>query len=198
MRSTGTGRVLTVGVVVTALAWVGTGTAAATPHAGPGVTVTNDDYALAALSSAEVPDLAVFLDVFASADREPFADLEVFAAGYECVTGAEDAVPATMETLESASATGTLPLDCASPTGDPVTGEAVVQDVGWDGEGSLLPPEVIPPGPGVRCLLFVLTREATVTGTVRVTIPGLGIDADATGDRGQLRHVRGICPPERP
>ncbi len=195
MRSRRAGRALTVAAVAAGLAWTGAGTAAAGPPTGGGVTVTNDDYGLAALSSAEVPGLTVFLDVFAPGDRSPFADLEVFVAGYECVTGEEDSIPATVQALESASAAGTLPLTCSSPTGE-VTGEAVVQDVVWDGEGPLRS-EVIRPGPGVRCVLFVVAREATVTGTVQVTIPDLGIDAEATGERGELRHVTGICPPAR-
>ena len=193
MRSPRAGRVLTVGAVVVALAWSTAGTAGATPPAGAGVTVTNDDYALAALPSAEEPDMTVFLDVFATEDRAPFADLEVFVAGYECVTGEEDSIPATVATLEAASTAGTLPLTCGSPTGSDVTGQAVVEGVAWDGEGPRRY-EVIPPGPGVRCLLLVAAREATVTGTVQVTIPDLMIDAEATGERGELRHVTGICP----
>lgn len=196
MRSAGAGRVLTVGVVVAALVWSGAGTAGATPPAGGGVTVTNDDYALAALPSAEVPGMTVFLDVFATEDRAPFADLEVFVGEYECVTGEEDSIPATMATLESATAAGTLPLTCGSSTADEVTGTAVVEEVVWDGEGPLRY-EVIPPGPGVRCLLVVVAREAAVKGTVHVTIPDLGIDAEASGERGELRHVTGICPPAR-
>lgn len=187
---------MTVGVVAAALGWSGAATAGATPPAGGGVTVTNDDYALAALPSAEVPGMTVFLDVFAPEDRAPFADLEVFVAGYECVTGEEDNIPATVRTLTFASTAGTLPLACSSPTGPDVSGTAVVEGVVWDGEGPLRF-EVIPPGPGVRCLLSVIAREAAVTGTVQVTIPELRIDAEATGERGELRHVTGICPPAR-
>jgi hypothetical protein len=70
----------------------------------------------------------------------------------------------------------------------------VVVTLAWSAAGTA---GATPPGPGVRCLLFVTAREATVTGTVQVTIPDLMIDAEATGERGELRHVTGICPPLR-
>lgn len=194
-RRTRTGRALTAGTAAT-LVWVTAGTAAAAPPAGRAITVTHDGYALAALTSAEVPDLTVYLDVFDPGDRAPFADLEVFVSGFECVTGEEDSIPATMRTLRAADASGTLPLSCSSPAGETVLGEAVVVGVAWAGEGRLPPPEVIPRGPGVLCTLVVSTRDASVAGTVRVVVPDLGVDATATGDRGQLRHVTGICLPE--
>ena len=171
-----------------------TGTATAGPPEGHGLTITQDGYALTALASADGA-LLVHLDVFDPLDRAPFADLEVFVAGYECVTGEEDSVPATMRTLRSASAVGTLPLTCGSEEGT-VTGTAVVEGVTWQATGRPVT-DVVPPSAGDPRLRTTVTRQAAVAGSVRVSVPGLGVDTVATGDAGELRSVTTVPVPGR-
>ena len=81
---------------------------------------------------------------------------------------------------------------CGSPEGE-ATGSATV-DLGWAGEGPVR--RYVIAGPGFPCRSLGREREADVTGSVQVVIPGLGIEEFTTpdDDNGRLTSVRSICP----
>jgi hypothetical protein len=144
-----------------------------------------------AVLSEPASGLAVFLDAFAPPAKPSFARLEIFVAGYECLT--EEAIPAELDGLDSGSAEGELTLTCGSPQGE-VTASADV-DVVWEGTGRATRTTLA--GPGQPCVVQIRTREATVNGTVEVTIPELGIEETAVPEFGELRVATEHCPPGR-
>jgi hypothetical protein len=135
--------------------------------------------------------LTVFLDAFAPPEEPSFAGLEIFVAGYECVT--VEAIGAELDGVDSASAEGELTLTCGSPQGE-ATAYADV-DVVWEGTGRTT--RTILAGRGQPCVVHIRTRGATVTGTVVVTIPELGIEETAVPEFGELRLATELCPPGR-
>jgi hypothetical protein len=183
-------RPLVVGALVAALAWSGTGTAAAARPSDPGPSRSTTESAMAVLSEA-TSDVVVFLDAFTPPGEPSFARLEIFVAGYECLT--EDSVPADLDGLESAAAVGALTLTCGSARGN-MTAFADV-DVAWQGTGRSTRTTLA--GHGRNCVQRIRTREATVTGTVEVTVPELGIDETAVPEFGELRLATELCPPRR-
>jgi hypothetical protein len=144
-----------------------------------------------AVLSEPASGVTVFLDAFAPPEEPSFAGLEIFVSGYECLT--EESVPAELDGLDSASAEGELTLTCGSPQGE-VTAYAEV-DVAWEGTGRTTRTALA--GPGRPCLVKIRTREATVTGTVKVEIPELGIEETAVPEFGELRVATELCPPGR-
>ncbi len=181
-------RALTTGALAAAVVWAGAGTAAAAPG-DHWPTRTTTGSASAVLTGTTTPGMAVFFDAFAPDRTEPFGGLEVFVAGYECLT--EDRVPATIDGLESATAAGELAFVCGSPEGE-ATGSATV-DLTWTGEGGVQYSAFA--GEGSPCASFARDRQAEVTGSVRVVIPGLGIDESTVpaDDSGRLASVTSIC-----
>ena len=188
MGSSTLSRILTAGAFSAVLAAATAGTAAAAPPSDHEPTRSTTGSAFAFLSG---PESAVFLDAFAPPGEDSFATLEIFVAGFECLT--EERIPAVVDDLTSASATGELTLTCGSAEGE-VLAHAVV-DVAWEGEGPISPSTFA--GRGMACVVRVLTRQATVTGTVQVTIPELGIDETARPGEGELREATELCPPRR-
>ena len=193
MRKQTSVRSVTTGALAAAMAWAGTGTAAAAPPEDRGPERTATSYATAVLTGTET-DMAVFFDVYAPEGDPAFGILEVFVDGYECLT--EDRVAATVDGLESATAAGTLDLVCGSPDGE-YAGTATVVDLRWIGEGEIERYTVA--GRIFSCSGFGEQRRADVTGSVTVEIPGLGIDESTAADDtySRLTYVEGICPPGR-
>jgi hypothetical protein len=189
MAHTTATRALTTGALAAAVVWAGAGTAAAAPPGDHWPTRTTTGYASAVLTGTTTPGMAVFFDAYAPDRTEPFGGLEVFVAGYECLT--EDRVPATIDGLESATAAGELAFVCGSPEGE-VTGSATV-DLTWTGEGDVR--HYVLAGPGFPCISFGRERQADVTGSVRVVIPELRIDESTIADDGssRLTSVTSIC-----
>jgi hypothetical protein len=144
-----------------------------------------------AVLSEPASGVTVFLDAFAPPEEPSFAGLEIFVAGYECLT--EDAIPAELDRLDSGSAEGELTLTCGSEQGQ-VTAHAEV-DVVWEGTGRTTLTTLA--GPGRPCVVHIRTREAAVTGTVEVEIPELGIEETAVPEFGELRVATELCPPGR-
>jgi hypothetical protein len=183
-------RTVVVGALAASLAWSGAGTAAAARPSDPGPSRSTTGSAMAVLSE-EPSGLTVFLDAFTPPGEPSFARLEIFVAGHECLT--ENSIPATLDGLESASAEGRLTLTCGSAQGD-VTAVADV-DVAWEGAGRTTRTTLA--GPGRNCVVKIRTREATVTGTVEVSVPELGIEETAAPEVGELRLATELCPPLR-
>jgi hypothetical protein len=183
-------RFLVTGVLAAALTWSGAGTVGAAPPSDPGPSRSTTGSATAVLSGPE-SGLTVFLDAFAPPGEASFARLEIFVAGFECLT--EESVPAELDGLDSASAGGELTLICGSPQGE-VTALADVEVV-WEGTGRVARTTLA--GPGRICVVQIRAREATVTGTVEVTIPELEIQETAVPEFGELRLATELCPPRR-
>ncbi len=183
-------RTLVVGALAASLAWSGAGTATAARPSDPGPSRFTTGSAMAVLSEPS-SGVSVFLDAFTPPGKASFARLEVFVAGYECTT--EHSIPADLDGLESASGEGRLTLTCGSAQGD-VTAFADV-DVAWQGTGRVTRTTLA--GSGQDCIVKIRTREATVTGTVEVRVPELGIVQTAVPDFGELRLATELCPPRR-
>jgi hypothetical protein len=189
MTHTTVTRAVTTGALAAAVVWAGAGTATAAPS-DHWPTRTTTGSASAVLTGTATPGMAVFFDAYAPDRTEPFGGLEVFVAGYECLT--EDRVPATIDGLESATAAGELTFVCGSPAGE-VTGSATV-DLTWTGVGDVR--RYVVAGAGSPCISFGRERHAEVTGSVQVVIPALGIDESAIpeDDFSRLTSVTSICP----
>lgn len=181
---------LVAGVLAAAMTWSGIGTATAAPPPDPGPSRSTTGSASAYLAGP-VTGLGVFLDAFTPPGETSFARVEIFVAGYECLT--DESIPAELDGLDFASAQGQLTLTCGSSQGE-ITGYADV-DVAWEGTGRITRTTLA--GHGRACLVRIQAREATVTGTVEVTIPGLGIQETAVPESGELRQATEHCPPRR-
>jgi hypothetical protein len=183
-------RTLVAGALAAVLAWTGTGTATASLPSDPGPSRSTTESAMAVLSEP-TSGVTVFLDAFTPPSEPSFARLEVFVAGYECLT--EDSIAADLDGLTSAFAGGELTLTCGSAQGD-VTAFAAV-DVDWLGAGRITRTTLA--GRGRDCLVTIRTRGATVEGTIEVTVPELGIEETARPEFGELRLSTDLCPPRR-
>ena len=184
-------RGLTVLLLAGATIWAAAGPAAA------GVTRSTLGLASVFLTNPDPagPEILVPFDVFAPEGVDAFGRGEIFVLGFECVT--EDAVPATVDGLASASAQGELAYVCNSPT-DSVTGTATV-DLAWIADGRTR--RVTTAGPFSPCVTHLQIRHATVTGSVHILIPDLGVDVTATSpgdDDDSVRQERSLCHPSRP
>lgn len=150
-----------------------------------GVFLTNPDPA--------GPETFVPFDVFAPPGEAAFGGGEVFVLGYECLT--EQRVPATVSGLDSATAAGTYAFTCGSPTAPPegIPGEAVV-DLVWTGEGTVRRTTSV--DRERLCVVRSAARHARVTGSVRVTVPALGVDVTVTApgdDDDAIREEKSLC-----
>lgn len=191
MTSSTTARALLAAALTGALAWGGTGTAAAAPPEGAGPVRSTDGSAVALLGSAEEPNLGIILDVFDPQDQPAFSGLDVFFGAYECQTDAP--IPASLDGVDSAAAEGTVFVTCGGEGVPEVTGYAEV-DVQWTGVGRISRSTV---AGRPFCVSRTQAREAEVTGTVRLVIEALDVDAVTTPDFGELRLTQSICPPSR-
>jgi hypothetical protein len=134
----------------------------------------------------------VTFDVFAPPGEDAFGVGEVFVLGYECL--ADERAPATITGLRTATSTGTVPLTCGSATAPPegLPGQAVVE-LAWAGEGAVQRSTTV--DRDRRCVIRSATRQARVTGSVRVTVPALGVDVTVTvpADGAAIREERSLC-----
>ncbi|MGY1734206.1 hypothetical protein ACI798_22085 [Geodermatophilus sp. SYSU D01045] len=191
---TRTARALTVLLATAALGGTA-GTAAAAPPEGRGATT---EWKATTGLGEEGGDLRVSATVTGNRDGALTVDLEAHTAGYACRPVESPA--ASLVPLESATLSGEdVALSCTPDGGGQglveVTGTMDV-DLVWTGTGDTtrFPQELD------HCVGRVLVREATVTGSVTVSIDG-GPTATVevsgyTGDtRLQYQHV--ACPPPK-
>ena len=141
------------------------------------------------------PDVFSDFNVYAPEAEAAFGRGDIFVAGYDCVT--DDAAAATIDGLDSATATGRLEYLCSTPDVYDVPAYATV-DLAWIGEGEI--GRLTSAGPLNTCTEHLQIRHAQVSGTIRLVIPDLGIDqmASAPGDDDDsLVQREAICPPGR-
>ena len=202
MRSADRGSVVT-GLLTAGLVWGG-GVAAAAPGAEPAGFRSVADQAAGTLRGDAGSDLFVLTGIFAEAGSAPDAFVDIFVAGYHCVS--DDALDAAITELETATLEGTLDLTCSfvvdpenppeGPVPEDVTGTAVV-DLTWTAVGDR---ERLPrTGNRDHCVGRFVQRQAMVTGGVRVVLADLGVDETATADPDDpdsaMRHQNVVCPP---
>jgi hypothetical protein len=177
-----------------ALLLVGTGTAAASPAGtapGTGTTEGTIGYANALLYGENRTGgggVESMFSAYAPAGVPAFARGEVFIGGYECLT--EDSVPARVDGLESARATGRLRYECGSPEGT-VRGYAAVH-LRWTGQGEVVEHSW---ADEEGCTITLQVRPARVTGAMLAVVPGVGsatltLNAEDDAD---IRQERRTC-----
>jgi hypothetical protein len=191
------------GVLTAGLVWGG-GVASAAPPTEPAGFRSVADGAAAVLRGGAESDLFVLIGIFAEQGSPTEAFVDIFVAGYHCVS--DDPLDAAFTELETATLEGSVDLTCSfvvdpenppeGPVPDDVTGTAVV-DLTWTAVGDR---ERLPrTGNRDHCVGLFVQRQATVSGDVHVVIPELGIDGTATAapddPDNALRHQDVVCPP---
>jgi hypothetical protein len=171
-----------------------TGTATAAPPEGRGATT---DWYATTLMGAGGP-LTVDATVRQTKDGPVTSDVTVFLDGLRC--SPTEPLDATLVPLESATLSGAVDLTCVSEgpgQGLTTTSGTLAVDLTWTGTGDTT--RIPLTGNLDHCVGRFLERDATLAGSVTVSIAGSDEQVLTAGDSGDtaLRWQHVACPPPK-